>query len=958
MIKKIVFQDSFLVSGIMCHQGCGATIQKSLIQLNEFKHQHLLPADAQLIVDAEPQALGIHRLFITIESEEQAFNQQGDSTHLLSAKLKERLNSIGFDLMESTASTEENKSTTLNWSNILINLMSILAIIILSVVFPPSLPLAIGLTALSFLTTAFTARSYLINFYHNLTNKNIANMETPVTVGWLLSLAHTLYHVITMPNAHSFSMTYMSFIMPIMLIAIINGMDEVKRLILNQSKKMHLKGMRVLFPHMSEEYSCYELLQEEQDYLSNMVITPLAGTASSQHYPLTEDMLPDDKIIKCGKNTLKKGMVIKIKQGECFPVDGIIIKGSALIDASILTGEPQQTKKLGEFTPAGSINLGEDVIIYAIQDCYNSTVNKLLFRSNRAQNKAVASASNRKFVYFYTALILIGIIASIAMPFALNIFTLPLVLQNITGILFAICPCTIAIAHQLPKLLGIHRRNNKGILLRDENLTEQSQDVHTLVFDKTGTLTTGNSRVDSSEGISPSLWQRIYLLEKHQGGDHPIAQAINRYYEAKDTQASIIQDIKNPSRDSQHRGLSAFVQGRLLHIGNLDYLQHAKVALPKDFSHAIKNKLAQGYTPVYVAEDTIYQGVILIKHEIRPTILAELMRLKSEGKKLIMLTGDSRLSAIGFNQQNGAIFNPEDIHAEHTPQDKEQFLQSLMSAKETKPSGIWFVGDGLNDAPCARVVTEKGGASCSITGNDKAAFFTDMSLNGSLNYLFKHNELNQFLKKTITQNQWLLAYGAMAFLAFIISFSIVGIAVSPLIPMIIMVSTTLFTLFNSYRVQLSVDNALDNNVSWLSQWLASDLSIGLLVSASALLMIGVLISTAAAGGLILPVLAFTAGTAAAISSVCIVTAGATFAAFSLLGAAYLFTTMFGNNKENNADSANYSPLASITDANSAISLDDENKKKGPPLNVGLSLSHKKCTNESDSVETTWAVPSI
>ncbi len=944
MTKKTIYQDSFLVSGIMCHQGCGNTIRNALSDLENLKTQRLLPDDAEIIIDAEPQGLGIHRLFITIESTVLTFKSR---KHILARKFKEKLDNVGFETLKNNLNNHKDKTNPVNQINILVNLASILSIIILSVAFPPSLLLTIGLTALSFLTTAFTARHYLLNFYRNLRQKNLADMATSITLGWLVALIHTLYHAISMPLANSFSMTFMSYIMPVMLITIINGMDEMKRLVLNQTKKMQLSSMKALFPQMSKDYHSYQLSQQELRVLTNLMKTSKDDPAA---FSLSIDrMLNEEKLITQSKNTLAQGMLIKIKRGECFPVDGIIIRGNTLIDASILTGEPQQEKQLLDTVPAGAINLGPEVTIYASADCYNSAVNKLLFRSNRARQTANSpSTSNNKFSYFYGALIIAGIAASILTPVALGIFTIPLVLQNVTGILFAICPCTIAIAHELPKLLSVYRRHHQGILIRDDNFTDQSNDIHTVIFDKTGTLTTGNSQVDSSEGVSSSLWQRIYLLEKNHGADHPLAKAINHYCETRNTQQMMIKDITNVASDTKNRGLSAIVQGKKIHIGNLDYLRDTGMLLPAEFPASIQHKIAQGLTPVYVAENNVYQGVILIKHEVRKNVLAALTRLKNEGKKLIMLTGDSKLSATGFNQQNGAIFDPDDIHAEHSPQDKESYLQRLMSEEGIDPKGVWFVGDGLNDAPCARVVNDKGGVSASMTSDDKAAFFTDISLNGSLDYLFEHNKLNRFLKKITAQNQWLLAYGAIAFLAFIIGFSAVGVAVSPLIPMFVMVSTTLLTLFNSYRVKFSVDNALDKNATWLNRLLASDLSIGSLIGASSLLICGILISTIATGGLAFPAIVFTAGTVAAISSACLLAASALFGGFALFGTTHFLFDRYINKPISGADSTHISIQQDNIDLDGALPIErtyqgeseaSMNKKLNPESKLKIGFYH-------------------
>jgi Cu+-exporting ATPase len=834
MTKKIIFQDTFLIIGIMCHlpdTGCGASLERTI---NTCLTQ-LLPHDVEFNIDAEPKATGSH--YLTIKIEGQTDLSDTKKQHI-STTLKSSIENSGYSVLDDTKDNQDNQSDYTNWINMVVNLVAISAISSLSVIFPPSLLLTIGLTTLSVLTTAFTARTYLISFFENLPHIHFTSMPTTITLGWVLSVAHTLYHSIKMPLASSFSMVFMSFIMPIVLITVLNGMDEIKRLVLNKSKKLHLQGIKALFPQMSKEYDTYP--QEHQAQLSELLSALEAPESHLHRRLLSFIQLNHPTSVPQEKNSLKKGMVINIKRGECFPVDCILINEDTVVDASLLTGEPRQNKKCLEFIPAGAINLGPSVHVIAKENAYNSSVNKLLFRSNRATDNPT-SKSTPSFSYLYSVLVLLGIMASILVPLALGITSVPLLLQNIIGVIFAVCPCTIAIAHQLPNLLSTYQRGNKGILLRDDHLTDDPHDIHTIVFDKTGTLTTGNSQVESSINITSAVWERISLLEESHGAEHPLANAITNYYKENKTNDRLFNDVHELIIDPKNRGLSGIVQGIHVHIGNAAFLAEQQITLPPELSEQISEKLQQGFSPVYVAEKGVYQGVIFIKHEVRKDVLSALSQLKDAGKNIIMLTGDNSESAKGFNEQNGGIFEVQHIHTGQTPEMKESFLKELMN--RTTPEGVWFVGDGLNDAPCARIVSEKKGVSCAMTSDDKAAFFTDISLNGSLDYLLQHHQLNQFLKKNIMQNQGLLIYSLVAYLAFIVTFSIVGIAVSPLIPLTIMLSTTLFTLFNSYRVQLSIDNALDKNYSGIKQLLASDLSFALPLGASMLLICGIFIST-------------------------------------------------------------------------------------------------------------------
>jgi Cu+-exporting ATPase len=236
-----------------------------------------------------------------------------------------------------------------------------------------------------------------------------------------------------------------------------------------------------------------------------------------------------------------------------------------------------------------------------------------------------------------------------------------------------------------------------------------------------------------------------------------------------------------------------------------------------------------------------------------------------------MLTGDHIDSARGLNKQllayaiekgmakeGDCIFEEENIHAGQTPEGKEAFVNILQTTDGIDPKGVWFVGDGLNDAACSRQVSDNGGLSLSMNTTDKSTFFTDISLDGTFKYfLEEHKAFNLYLQKIISQNKGILSYSMTVFLVFTLSFFIAGIALSPLIPMAIMVATTSFVLFNSYRIEFAMDNALDKHPSWASRDLSSDTSIAFLLIASSLLVISVLTATLTTGGLALPIIMFT-----------------------------------------------------------------------------------------------------
>ncbi len=847
-----VYEDSFLVSGIMCFGGCGYNIETSIREYLEIRFPK-----AKIYISSGPMPYGMHKYVVEIQAAEQIpiTNLTIDIKKVIIAADPER-----FTIVDENPHSEPKIK---NWLNILINFIAITSIIVLSIIFPPSLLLSIGLGAICFSATLFTARDYILNFLKSLSSKNFLSMQVTVSFGWLLALAHAIYHVSLMPLMTSFAMTFMNFVMPLTLVTIVNVMDEIKRQIQKKSQKIYLNGIKSLFPEMQEEYLGMQVTQENAENLVNST-----------------------KYIPYARHTICKNMFLKVKAGECFPVDGQIVFGSTYVDKSILNGEPAIASEVGTRVESGCINLWQDVVILTEDSEYYSTANKMIMYAN-TQDKQNTNTSpsqlSNKFYYFYFGLFGAGFILSIVLACVLGTFTVGTLLQSMIGILFAICPCTIGISYYLPNLLKNYQLNNDDIIINNPNPPANIADFDVFIFDKTGTLT-NESRVVDSENITPGLWKKIYAIERRLGRKHPIALALQRYVEESmlDSDIAYISEIHEIAAS----GISVKFNEEKITIGNGNYLEGKGIVVPR--------KDIDGGTCVYVAIDDKYAGNISIRHELRPGMQESLLKLKhptslslgdkTPEKTLIMLTGDKSSSAHGLNRQCGNIF--KEIYAEHTPEQKSQKITEISAKYSGKK--ICFIGDGLNDALCSKKLRELGGVSISISSNDKAAFFTDMSLNGNLDYLFIQQEIDHQEQKIIKQNRWIMAYGAIIFLVFLISFQVIGIGTSPLIPMTMMFATTLFTLFNSYRTQVITHNLLSkHHVSPVDKIMQSNLSIGLLLGGSLALVVAVLIASLSSLHLALPLFVFGGGLINVVSSSFLVAATVMLAGFTGLVCAYM-----------------------------------------------------------------------
>ncbi len=122
----------------------------------------------------------------------------------------------------------------------------------------------------------------------------------------------------------------------------------------------------------------------------------------------------------------------------------------------------------------------------------------------------------------------------------------------------------------------------------------------------------------------------MYLLESQGGVSHPLAQAICTYAETHYPVSSLLKSVVDLKHDEKGRGLCARVNGQLIHVGNKDYLRDCGIDCPDE---------SGGETLVYVAEDTIYKGIIAIAHETTPTNCRAITSLKATGQKAYFING-------------------------------------------------------------------------------------------------------------------------------------------------------------------------------------------------------------------------------------------------------------------------------------------------------------------------------
>lgn len=378
------------------------------------------------------------------------------------------------------------------------------------------------------------------------------------------------------------------------------------------------------------------------------------------------------------------GDIIYVKPGERVPLDGIIVSGNSNVDMSALTGESiPKNVSIGKEVLSGTINLDSLLEIKVTKKFENSTASKIIeLIKNASSKKSRTEKFITKFARTYTPIVIL---------IAVIITTIPTIIFNQDfgnylnrALIFLVvsCPCALVISVPLGFFAGIGSASKKGILVKGSNYLDALNSVDTIVFDKTGTLTKGKFEVTKVVSASELSEEKVleYIAIGESFSNHYIAKSILSYYDKNKKIGNF--KVSNFSEIAGY-GISVNIDDKNMLIGNskLMDLNNTKYVVTQDSG-----------TIIYLAIENEYKGYMVISDELKDSSIRAVEDLKKIGiKKLIMLTGDSKLVANTI----GDKLKLDKVYAELLPQDK----VSIMQETKKDASVLAYVGDGINDAP-------------------------------------------------------------------------------------------------------------------------------------------------------------------------------------------------------------------------------------------------------------------
>jgi Cu+-exporting ATPase len=221
----------------------------------------------------------------------------------------------------------------------------------------------------------------------------------------------------------------------------------------------------------------------------------------------------------------------------------------------------------------------------------------------------------------------------------------------------------------------------EGMLFKDAETFERSQNVRTIVFDKTGTLTEGKPRVVRAETFFADPTTALGVVAAvERRSEHPVAKAVADYAEREGAPVFDCLDFHN----EPGAGAAGTVEGRRALVGTRAFLEGEGVEIAETDE--------EGVAYAYAAIDETFAARFAIDDEIRASAKPALAELAALGLRAVMLTGDRREVAERVARELGI----DEVIAEVKPGGKVEEIERLRARSDAP---VAMAGDGINDAP-------------------------------------------------------------------------------------------------------------------------------------------------------------------------------------------------------------------------------------------------------------------
>ena len=439
---------------------------------------------------------------------------------------------------------------------------------------------------------------------------------------------------------------------------------------------------------------------------------------------------------------VQPGDRLRIRPGERVPVDGAVTEGASAVDESMVTGESQPVEKVpGAKLIGGTVNGTGGLVMRAEKVGRDTMLARIVQMVSDAQRSRapIQRLADRVSAWFVPAVLLVAMLSFAAWTIWGPQPAFSHALVAAVSVVIIACPCALGLATPMSIMVGVGKGASAGVLIRNAEALERFEKIDTLVIDKTGTLTEGKPRVIqivTAEGFDETEVLAL-AASAETSSEHPLAGAILAAARERNIGLRQTSEFKSVTG----KGITALINGKRVEVGSAQLLKDANID-PGALEARANELRRDGATAMFLGVDGRAAGILAIADPIKQTTPAALEALRADGIKLVMLTGDNRVTAKAVADKLGI----DDVQAEILPEAKHAIVRRLRQEGRI----VAMAGDGVNDAPA---LAEADIGIAMGTGTDVAMESAGVTLvKGDLAGIARGRALSRATMRNIRQN--------------------------------------------------------------------------------------------------------------------------------------------------------------------------------------------------------------
>ncbi len=397
-------------------------------------------------------------------------------------------------------------------------------------------------------------------------------------------------------------------------------------------------------------------------------------------------------------DNLERGNVVYVEEGDMIPRDGKIVKGSASIDESAITGESEPVIRQSggdkSSVTGGTEVLSDQLKIEITAAAGESFLDEMIGLVESASREKTPNEISLTLLLASFTFIYMLVVTTLT--FFGDFVRLNVEVADQIALLIGLMPTTVGALLSAIRIAGMTRVTRDNVIAKSGKAVESAGDLDVLILDKTGTITTGERAATN------------FILVGDADKEVVVDAALkSSFYDETTEGRSVValaeQEGKEPDEGelpeegfiefSAETGMSGIdlEDGTKIRKGSVDSIKEYASSVLDEMDDKAAEVADSGGTPLGLAVDGKVVGIIELQDELKTGIRGRIAELQKMGIKTIMCTGDNERTARYIAEKAGL----DEYYAEFQPEEK----IGLVEDEKAKGHMVGMTGDGTNDAP-------------------------------------------------------------------------------------------------------------------------------------------------------------------------------------------------------------------------------------------------------------------